>query len=212
MRSPHARIAMCVLVLGCVLSWAQPASATSMLPRTVVELIDLSEYIITGEVIGLSDGFDVQGVPYTEVTIDVSESLKGNVGSTYTFRQFGLMQPRELPNGQTYLGVSPEGWPRFKSGEKVLLFLYKAAELTGLRTTVGLFQGKFVEVKGGFENPIANRGLFKDVQVQEGLLNEAEAKMLRTPSGPVAPEVLRSFVKKAVAGKWIEEGRVSRVQ
>ena len=41
------------------------------------------------------------------------EALKGSVGTTYTFRQFGLTAPRELPDGTTYLGVSPDGWPRF---------------------------------------------------------------------------------------------------
>lgn len=87
------------------------ATATSMRPQNVVDLVELSERIIVGNVVDLRDGFDAQGVPYTEITLRVTDSIRGANGSTYTFRQFGLLEPRTLPDGRMSLAVSPDGWP-----------------------------------------------------------------------------------------------------
>lgn len=187
---------------------APPAQASSVLARTVVELIDLSEEILSGEVIAVSDGFDAAGVPFTEITVAVDDVLKGQVGETYTFRQFGLTAPRQMPDGTTYLGVSPDGWPRFKQNERVMLFMYKPASQTGLRTTVGLFQGKFTEVNGVLENEYKNIGLFKNVRV-DAELTPAESKLLGSEGG-VDPAAFKTFVRKTVKNRWIETGRVTR--
>lgn len=196
-------------VLCFAVPWAvPPAQASSVLARTVVELIDLSEEIVSGEVISVRDGFDAAGVPFTEVTVAVDDVLKGQVGETYTFRQFGLLAPREMPDGTTYLGVSPDGWPRFKQDEKVVLFMYKPASQTGLRTTVGLFQGKFTLRDGVLENEYRNIGLFRDVRV-DAELTGAESKMLVSEGG-VDPATFKTFVRKTVRNRWIETGRVTR--
>jgi len=181
-----------------------------MLRRNIVDLIEISELIVTGKVVSVTDGFE-NGVPYTEVTVDVTEPLKGNVPDTYTFRQFGLLEPRSLGNGLRYVGVSPDGWPKFQAGEDVLLFLYKPASRTGLRTTVGLLQGKFTMANRQYENAIRNRGLFDGVSVQPGLLNPAEEHMLNAKGGPVPAATLTGFVKKAVRGQWIEERKLQHV-
>jgi hypothetical protein len=94
-------------LLGCILgAWGPPAQATSVEQQDLTDLIRHSESIVAGRVIGLTDGFE-NGVPYTEVTVEVDETLRGRPGRTHTFRQFGLLAPRDLGNGRTYLGVSP---------------------------------------------------------------------------------------------------------
>ncbi len=177
--------------------------STSMLKRNLGELTQLSEYILMGQVIALSDGF-AGNVPYTEVTIQVAESLKGGQTGTYTFRQFGLLKPRDMGDGRTFVGVSPPGWPRFQQGEKVIVFLYKSAARTGLRTTVGLLQGKFNLVDGQVVNAVDNLGLFQNLKVPATQLTKAEEAMLRVQRGPVDAATFVSFVKKAVQQQWFK--------
>lgn len=198
-----ARIAL-TLIVG--LFGPSTASATSMLPRTIVDLIRLSESILVGDVHTVRDGFDRDGVPYTEIGIDVDETLEGNVSSTYTFRQYGLLAPKELPDGRTHLGVSPDGWPHFSEGERVVLFLYSPAGQTGLRTTVGLFQGKLTVENGLAQNAMQNANLFRDVEVDDGVLDVAERHLLDVRDGAVDAAALVSFVRKAIDNQWIEAG------
>ena len=198
--------------LICFLAFtAASVHATSMKHRNIVELISLSELILVGKVTSVTDGIE-GGVPYTEITIIVSESVRGNIGSVYTFRQFGLLAPRDMGNGRTYVGLSPDGWPRFATGEKVMLFLYTKSDMTGLRTTVGLLQGKFTERRGRFVNGIDNQALFRNVSAAQGILNPAEEKLLKMREGSVAAETLVSFVRKAVQKRLVEDGKLEHVK
>jgi hypothetical protein len=207
----HRKLLPAVITAVLCLAASPPAAlATSMLRRNIVDLIEISELIVTGKVVNVTDGFE-NGVPYTEVTVNVTESLKGNVPDTYTFRQFGLLQPRSLGNGLRFLGVSPDGWPRFQAGEEVMLFLYKSSPQSGLRTTVGLLQGKFTRVNRQYQNAVRNRGLFDGVSVQPGLLSPGEERMLEARGGPVPAATLTSFVKKAVQGRWVQERKLQHV-
>ena len=197
--------------VACLLSADLPARAASVEHRNVVDLITLSELVLVGRIISLSDGFE-NGVPYTEVTVEVGETLKGTESGIFTFRQFGLLSPRPGKNGLTYMGVSPDGWPRFRTGEEVILFLYKKASITGLRTTVGLLQGKFVERDGRFVNAVENLGLFRNVSVNPGLLTPLQQKMLRLKKGSVQADAFVSFLRQAVRGRWIESGKLRHVK
>ena len=58
------------------------------------------------------------------------------------------MKPRPSPDGKRLMMPAPEGFPRYASGEQVLLFLYPQARQTGLRTTAGLIQGSSPWVRG----------------------------------------------------------------
>jgi len=51
---------------------------------TIIELLEQSELIVRGRVTKLSDGADARGVPYTEVTFQIAESLKGAPGREIT--------------------------------------------------------------------------------------------------------------------------------
>jgi hypothetical protein len=183
---------------------AQPA--TSAAPN-IVDLVSDSEYIVRGLVKEVTDGIE-NGLPYTQVTVQVSEAFRGQVGEEYTFRQFGLTKPRKMENGKVYLGVTPDGWSKYATGEDVVLFLYKQASMTGLRTTVGLGQGK-LEVSGGnVTSQFGNEGLFENVEVTNNLLNDRDKRLLGTKKGPVNTESFISFVRRAVKGNWVEGGKM----
>jgi hypothetical protein len=81
------------------------ADETSTTRQNLADLIVQSERILTATVGDVSDGFTEQGVPYTEIELQVSESLKGGTTGEYTFRQFGLLKPRKMANEFNNLGL-----------------------------------------------------------------------------------------------------------
>jgi hypothetical protein len=173
----------------------------------IVDLISDSETIINGMVKEVTDGFE-NGVPYTQVTVQVSEALRGQVGEEYTFRQFGLVKPRRMENGKIYLGTTPAGWSKYEVGEDTMLFLYEHASQTGLQTTVGLGQGKVVFQGGNAVSQEGNEGLFENVTVDGNLLNDKDKRLLATKKGEVNADGFKSFVRRAVNGRWIEGGKL----
>jgi hypothetical protein len=183
------------------------ASATTFKRETnLVDLISQSELILRGTVKSVTDGIDDRGIPYTEVTLHVSEALRGQVNGDYTFRQFGLLKPRTMPNGLVNLMVTPAGWATYSKGEETILFLHKHAAWTGLQTTVGLGQGKFKVAMAGATNQGNNAGLFKHINVNPALLGEKEQRVLMTESGPVNVNAFVSLIKQAVQNQWVEKG------
>ena len=126
-------------------------------------------------------------------------------GAEYRFRQFGLMKPRKMPNGKTMLSVTPEGFPRWAVGERVVAFMYKPASVTGLQTTTGLAQGKLRLLDGRMRNEFNNEGLFDGVQIREGLLSSKEQAMV-SGKGAVDAATFIGLVGRAVNERWIETG------
>lgn len=118
----------------------------------LIELLSKSESILRGTVKTVTDGIDAQGLPYTEVTLHVADAIRGDVGTEYTFRQFGLLKPRSMGNGMVNLMVTPAGWTTYTQGEETILFLNRHARYTGLQTTVGLSHGKFTVSLAGASN------------------------------------------------------------
>jgi hypothetical protein len=170
---------------------------TTVEKMNVAKLIEYSELILVGQVAGVTDGFDGNNLPYTEVTLQVAEAIKGTAGGNYTFRQFGLMAPRDLGDGRTYVGVSPDGFPRFKVGEQVIVFLHARTAL-GFQSSAGLLQGKFLVENSQVFNGINNAGLFEDIAVDPELLTDAEQKMITKQEGKCPAATFRSFVRKAI--------------
>ena len=197
-----------VLALGVVLLGATSAYADSMQSRSnIVELITDAEIILRGNVVEVTDGFDENNLPYTQVKIQVKETIRGTVAGEYTFRQFGLLEPRALPNGHTLLAMAPDGFPRWRQGEYVIAFLYRPATRTGLQTTVGLAQGKLTLNNERLVNDFGNAGLFEGVDIRTALLSQAEQKMLKS-TGPVDRQVFMGLVGRAVNQRWIEKGEM----
>jgi hypothetical protein len=172
----------------------------------IVELVGKSELILRGTVESVSDGIDARGLPYTEVTLRVNDAIRGQVGSEYTFRQFGLLKPRRMGNGLTNVMVTPAGWATYTKGEDTILFLFKHAKYTGLQTTVGLGHGKFNVAVAGAANRAGNAGLFAHVSVSPSLLADSDRRVMNTENGAVNAKAFVHLVHKIVDGRWIEQG------
>jgi hypothetical protein len=187
-------------------------ATTSRREVNVVDLVANSELILRGTVANVTDGIDDRGIPYTEVTLHVSEAIRGQVSGDYTFRQFGLLKPRDMGNGTVNLMVTPAGWATYTKGEETILFLNKHAAWTGLQTTVGLGQGKFKVSMAGAVNQSNNAGLFKNVTIDPTLLGTKEQRVMMTQQGPVNVNAFVGLVKQAINGQWIETGRMAHDQ
>ncbi len=184
-----------------------PAFASQLVPQNLARMIQKSDVIVTGEVLEITDGID-KGLPFTQVTLSVKGSIKRNLAldSQYTFRQYGLLKPRKLASGHYLLPSTFEGQPTWTRGERVTVFMNPAVGASGLRTPVGLAQGKFTYSGSKTANSSGNRNLFTGVSVKAGKLTASESDMLRTASGPVEAGVLLGLVRRAVDEQWIEKG------
>ncbi len=186
--------------------------ATSVREMSIVDLLEHSQTIVAGRVEKVSDGTGPNGVPFTEVTLAVTDPIRGTDGKTHTFRQFGLDKPRTLPDGRVYLGSRPQGWPTWRKGEVALVFLYPKARLTGLQTTVGLGYGKLSLGNGLALNAHENASLFHNVKVNRALLSSAERDMFETKKGPVNARTLSKFLHRAVEGNWLQKGSIANAK
>lgn len=204
--SPRWRAAALLVALAFAPGAARATTVRQHL--SIVQLLQESEVIVRGRVVSVSDGIDRRGIPYTEVTLQISEALKGQPGRTLSFRQFGLLAPRDMGDGRVNLMVTPAAWATFRKGEESIFFLRKPAAWTGLRTTAGLSQGQFRVSGAGVVNSVDNTGLFEKVVVDPGLLGDSEQRVMGTTRGAVNTRSFSSLVKQAVAGKWVENGRM----
>jgi hypothetical protein len=201
---------MCIGMAGICLLLASASALATMQQRetNIVDLVGRSELILRGTVKSVTDGIDARGYPYTEVAVHVAEAIRGEVGAEYTFRQFGLLKPRSMGNGTVNLMVTPAGWTTYSQGEEAILFLNRRAKYTGLQTTVGLGRGKFKVSTTGASNDANNSGLFRDVKVEPNLLAGADRQMMGSTKGVVDTKTFVALVRKAVKGRWVEEGRM----
>ena len=197
---------LAALALAAGSGTAQSASVREM---SIVDLLAHSQTIVAGRVEKVSDGVSAKGVPFTEVTLAVTDPIRGVEGKTHTFRQFGLAKPRALPDGRMQLGGRPQGWPSWREGEVALIFLYPKARLTGLQTTVGLGYGKLSLGNGLALNTHENTNLFRNVKVNRALLNAPERRMFDTKTGPVNANTLSRFLHRAVDGNWVQKGSIA---
>lgn len=208
-RSRGAIPAFAMLVLAVAFLAAPVAQATKLKKQNLIDLISQSDSIIAGTVKKVSDGIDDKGVPYTEVTIAVGASAKGKIAKEkdYTFRQFGLLEPRTYPNGHKLLAMTPEAFPTWRKGEYVVAFLFRPAARTGLQTTVGLAQGKLSMANNRLVNEFGNAGLFDGVDINPALLTGDERAMLKT-AGPVDMRTFMGLVGRTIENRWIENGEM----
>lgn len=201
----NARRGIVLLVSVFVMSLGlNVAYAKNMKKQNLLELMSHSDSILMGTVSGKKDGIQ-QGLPYTEITLDVGQSLKGNHGSTYTFRQFGLIAPKSMGDGRVNLMVTPAGWPTYTEGEQVMLFLHKPASETGFQTTAGLTQGKFTIKGSRVANDINNDSLFANMKIT-GKLSTAQKDLVKQAGGSYKTDDFSTLVKTAVEENWIENG------
>lgn len=195
-RWPRTLLALAFAVCASVPAYAQ------VLHRNLAELTTLAPDIVVGTVVSVADGIDDNRLPFTEVTVNVSRTVKGSLGGTYRFRQFGMQRPRADASGMTNVMLTPAGWPHYRAGEEVMLFLYQPASATGLRTTVGLEQGKFTIRDGKIANAADNIGLLDRVALPTTRARRS-GNVLRQ-RGAADAQAFIDLVETAVREKWFE--------
>ena len=104
------------LALLLVLVAGVPAGASTFVEMNQRELVQKSAAVVEGEVLQVHSFWDSKGrMMITEAVVKVSDSVVGNIGSALVVRTYG-----GTVEGYT---VEAHGFPTFKRGERVLLFL-----------------------------------------------------------------------------------------
>jgi hypothetical protein len=130
---PTPRHLLVAGVLATILA-ATPASASQVLHQTLRDLTLSSSDVVVGRVEETSTHWDAAHTRIvTDITVTVSESLKGAPGERLVLSQLG----GDL-DGFRY---SVPGSPLFRTGEEALLFVWRDAR--GRAQVNGLAQGKF---------------------------------------------------------------------
>ena len=179
-----------------------PPTALSQGSATVARanlnyLVDNAQTIVRGNVVSaiVEPHPQFANLPTVLVTISVSKTFKGQVGTTFTFRQF-LLEGKDT--------AGPGGYHK---SEELLLFL-NPTSLYGLTSPVGLEQGRFRVLRDNQGNRFAlngkgNVGLFADVATtssSRGVTLSPQGKaMLATTSGRVSLATLEQTVQALVA-------------
>lgn len=201
--------------------------ATNVMPQNLAQLTETANIILVGKVIGLKDDLAKHNLPYTEITFEVSRWIKRDRSAltsrptwerlqrnqqtsypTFTYRQFGLLKPRDMGNGKA-LAVTLDGFPRYTLNEEVMIFLYKPSSRTGFRTTVGLGQGKFSITNGRITNIVNNRKLFANMDLERTLFTTGERYMSTQRSGPLDADMLINLVDRAVQLRLFQRRQVA---
>jgi hypothetical protein len=189
------------LALAAVLAASRGHAMTLGKPLNVSELVRRSSDIVVGTVTRVTEA-PTGALPTVEVELRLSETIRGGARGTLAFRQLASGVPGKPENGRRYVGLVP-GMPSYRRGDHVLLFLGPQGSL-GLRSTVGLQQGRFSLGAGGAENGVGNQGLFRDLRVRAR--DEKEAAVLANTRGAIHTEAFLSLLRRAVAEKSWDGG------
>lgn len=146
------------VVLAFVLVFAATlAKATSVLPLYLDEIVGRSAVAFQGTCVENRTERDAQtGLVATYTTFDVEDTLKGNVGRTYTIKQIGGQVPGEA------IHFRVQGVPRFDVGQSYVVFLPQPSS-AGFSSPVGLSQGSFSVLPGAAGPEVTNGRDFKDM-------------------------------------------------
>ena len=178
-------------------SWAQRGALT--VPRNLSQLTDRASIIVRGNVISarVEKHPDFKGLHTVVVTLRVKETLKGEAGDTFTFRQY-IWDIRDRYDAAGY-----------RKGQEVLLMMIGPNQY-GLSGLAGMQQGRFriFRDKTGKEvavNGQSNFKLLEGVEAQAAkkgvALSTKSANLARTHrGGPVAAADLEVLIRELVAG------------
>ena len=166
-----------------------------VVPQDLGELVNEAAVIVRGQVASarVEPHPDLQGLYTVVVTLRVEESLKGDAGPTFTFRQF-LWDVRDRYNAAGYA-----------KGQHLLLLMIKP-NAYGLSSPAGLDQGRFRILRDAAGklravNGHGNAALFGELAARlksKGVeLPPRLAGMLAEPApGPVPLDDLRELIRR----------------
>lgn len=183
-----------IVSLGLLVPAAQAQRGALTIPQNLGELVQEAATIIRGHVLSarVERHPDLTNLYTVVVTLKVEETLKGQAGSTFTFRQF-IWDIRDRWDAAGY-----------RKGGEVVLLLTRPSEI-GLSSPVGLEQGRFrirrdAQGREFALNGRGNAGLFQDFDdfvTEKGFaLTPAQTELVqRHRAGPLALEELESLIR-----------------
>lgn len=189
-----ARILVPALAGFGLLMGAGRAHATSVERFDLKEMTQRAEVIVHGRVTSTECRVDDRGAIVTDVKLEVTELFKTKDGEdkaqvkTFTFTVYGGIVGNR--------GSAISGAPVFTPGEELLLFLSKQND-AGLRTAIGLAQGKYtIRLEGGRKLAYRNLEGLRLVDPGTGEVQESTQ-----PEQGVAWDELRERVKSALEAR-----------
>ncbi|HSR53121.1 MAG TPA: hypothetical protein VLV83_20045 [Acidobacteriota bacterium] len=190
------------------------ASATSLRPLNLQDLVQHSSRIFQGICLSQHQGVDERGLPYTAYTFRVEEVWAGEAGpETLTIRQFGLSAEAPVEAERNQIRIA--AMPHYQPGQRYLLFLPQDSRW-GFASPVGLLQGAFhVLGEGGQRvavNGVGNLNLTLDTAKtpSQRLRNLSPRAVGRALQGPVTYESLRQVVQRLASGEEMAASEMAR--
>ncbi len=194
------RLRSYVLLMAALMAPAPALAQQSALtaPRNLEQLIDRAAVIVRGNVVSvrMEKHPELTNLDTVVVALRVRETLKGQAGSNFTFRQYVW----DLRGRMNMLG--------YKQGQDVLLMMI-APSRYGLSSPAGVEQGRFRIERDAAGRELAvnshdNLRLFDGVGAQmekEGVvLTPASARLVaRRPRGPVELRELTALIRELAA-------------
>ena len=188
---PTSRLLLFAGVLALTFA-STPASATQVLHQTLRELTLGSSDVVIGRVEGTQTRWSESHTRIlTDVTVSVSESLKGAPGEHLVLTQLG----GDL-DGFRY---AVPGSPMFRPGEEALLFVWRDA--AGRAQVNGLAQGKF-DIGSD-----AATGVRTVQRAVEGLRVRDVRSLAAVRPGEAVPRIALDDVKREIRAILAEGGR-----
>jgi len=171
------------------------ASATTVRPMNIEEMVQNSGAIFVGECTGAQSGRDDRGLPSTTYTFRVLKNVRGAAGKTVTIKQFGL-KDIDLRSSQVF---QVPGMPTYEPGRRYLLFMTQESG-HGFCVPVGLMQGalRVLQQAGRPDlavNSVGNANLFWGLEGRPDLQRHAS---LTQTKGPVALDELLAMATELV--------------
>lgn len=178
-------------------AWAQQSALT--VPRNLEQLTDRAAVIVRGNVVSarMEKHPELANLDTVVVTLRVLETLKGQAGERFTFRQYVW----DLRDRMDAVG--------YKKGQHVLLMMIEPSRY-GLSSPAGMEQGRFriERDRAGREFAINSRnnlGLFDGVGTQmakQGIVPSPAASNLlaKHRRGPVELRQLTALIRQLAAG------------
>ncbi len=154
------------------------ASAATVLRFGTDELTDRASVIVHGKVTYKKARKTPAGSIVTDLRLSVSEAFKGLRGKNFSFSVYGGVLGAR--------GSAVSGAPTFELGEEVLVFLDRE-NARGLRTVIGLAQGKFtVRVVDGKKLAFRDMEGLQLMDLKSGEVKPAKSEQGRSFGGLVA--------------------------
>lgn len=188
-----------LFVAGILLALAVSVSSSSGQGKASSAQADLDVLVRRAQIIARGQVISARIEPHPQfrnlqtlvITFGVTRLLKGEIGSTYTFRQF------LLDSSDTDVLAA------YKSAGELLLFLNPASQY-GLTSTVGLEQGRFRIFTDSQGNRLAlngrgNVGLFDQLPRKASArgfsLSPKALDMMSKPGGPAPLDTLEATIQ-----------------